>query len=103
MSYNALNGIQAYSNVAKQASGGGLEARDQVDVSGFRKLVADGIKDTISAQRTSEAMSAKAVAGQADLTQVVQAIDEAEASLNMFMAVRDRLISAYEEIQRMAI
>ena len=44
-----------------------------------------------------------AVRGGADVTQVVTAVAEAETVLNTVMAVRDRVIAAYQEILRMPI
>jgi flagellar hook-basal body complex protein FliE len=43
------------------------------------------------------------VAGKAELIDVVTAISSAEASLETVMAVRDQVISAYQEIMRMPI
>jgi flagellar hook-basal body complex protein FliE len=48
-------------------------------------------------------MSAKAVTGEADLTDVVTAVTNAELTLQTVVSVRDRLISAYQEIMRMPI
>jgi len=46
---------------------------------------------------------AEQVAGKAELIDVVTAISSAEASLETVMAVRDQVISAYQEIMRMPI
>jgi flagellar hook-basal body complex protein FliE len=43
------------------------------------------------------------VAGKTELVDVVTAISAAEASLETVMAVRDQVISAYQEIMRMPI
>jgi flagellar hook-basal body complex protein FliE len=43
------------------------------------------------------------VAGKTELIDVVTAISSAEASLETVMAVRDQVISAYQEIMRMPI
>jgi flagellar hook-basal body complex protein FliE len=48
-------------------------------------------------------MSAKAVTGEADIVDVVQAVGNAEITLQTVVAVRDRVISAYQEIMRMPI
>ena len=48
-------------------------------------------------------MSAMAVTGEADITDVVQAVTSAELTLQTVVAVRDRMISAYQEIMRMPI
>jgi flagellar hook-basal body complex protein FliE len=43
------------------------------------------------------------VQGKAELVDVVTSISAAEASLETVMAVRDQVISAYQEIMRMPI
>jgi flagellar hook-basal body complex protein FliE len=43
------------------------------------------------------------VGGKADLIEVVTAIAESEAALETLVAVRDKVIGAYEEIMRMPI
>ena len=42
-------------------------------------------------------------AGKADVVDVVTAVAESEAALETLVAVRDRVIAAYEEIMRMPI
>ena len=53
--------------------------------------------------RAGEAESVKALTGRADLQQVVEAVTKAELSLQKVTAIRDRVISAYQEIMRMPI
>lgn len=62
-----------------------------------------GIEAVVDAQHKSESMSAAAVQGKADIAQVVQAVSEAEVTLQTMVAVRDKVVSAYEEIMRMPI
>jgi flagellar hook-basal body complex protein FliE len=45
----------------------------------------------------------RALAGKADVGQVVQAISAAETTLQATIAVRDRVVQAYQEIIRMPI
>ena len=53
--------------------------------------------------KAGEQMSARAVTGEASLPEVVQAVNAAELTLSTVVAVRDRLITAYQEIMRMPI
>ena len=53
--------------------------------------------------RASEAKAVEALTGKASLQDVVEAVTEAELSLQKMTAVRDRVISAYQEIMRMPI
>ena len=44
-----------------------------------------------------------AIAGEADVTDVVMAVTNAETTLQTVVAVRDRVMAAYQEILRMPI
>lgn len=57
----------------------------------------------ISAIRRSEVVQARAMTGNADIQQVVQAITAADLAVNQIVAVRDRLVGAYQEVLRMAV
>jgi len=69
----------------------------------FGSLVKAGLENVIETQKTSERVSADAVTGKANVTDVVQAVTEAELTLQTMVAVRDRVISAYQDIMRMPI
>ncbi len=70
---------------------------------GFGALVEDLVSSTASAMRTAEQATAAQVAGQGDLVDVVTAIGAAETALDTMVAVRDRVVSAYQDIMRMQI
>ncbi len=70
---------------------------------GFGDILKAAMGDTISASRHAETQMAAQVQGKAELIDVVTAISAAEASLETVMAVRDQVISAYQEIMRMPI
>ncbi|MND08593.1 flagellar hook-basal body protein FliE [compost metagenome] len=59
--------------------------------------------DSIDANRKAEALTEKAVVGQAELMDVVTAVSNAEMTLQTVVAVRDRVLNAYQEIMRMPI
>ena len=69
----------------------------------FGDFVKKTAVDSINTMRGGEQMSAKAVTGKADLTDVVQAVTAAELTLQTVVAVRDRMLNAYQEIMRMPI
>ena len=48
-------------------------------------------------------MSAKGIAGTADLREVVTAVTNAEVTLQTAIAIRDRVIRAYQDITSMPI
>jgi flagellar hook-basal body complex protein FliE len=69
----------------------------------FGDLVKTGLGNVAATLQTSEATSAAAVAGTADLNDVVQAVTKAEIMVQTIVAIRDRLIGAYQDILRMPI
>jgi len=79
---------------------GGTQAPAQ---GGFGELVKSAISDAVGASKHAEHQMAAQVAGKAELVDVVTAISAAESSLETVMAVRDQVISAYQEIMRMPI
>lgn len=71
--------------------------------SSFVDLVKNVTQDAIDSNYRAEEVSARALAGQANVTEMVTALAEAESTLNTIVTVRDRVISAYQEILRMPI
>ncbi|MCF8504767.1 MAG: flagellar hook-basal body complex protein FliE [Caulobacter sp.] len=69
----------------------------------FGDLLKSVMGDAMKASKNAETQMAAQVAGKAELIDVVTAISSAEASLETVMAVRDQVISAYQEIMRMPI
>jgi flagellar hook-basal body complex protein FliE len=69
----------------------------------FGALVQQFAAAPVAAAKNSEGMMMKAAAGRADLVEVVTAITESEAALETLVAVRDKVIAAYDEIMRMPI
>ena len=69
----------------------------------FEALVAQTLEDAAATGRAGETATVQALGGQASLQDVVQAVNAAEISLQTVVAVRDRMIAAYQEIMRMPI
>lgn len=101
---SALGAYKAASQMGAGTSGAGVDlmANKTGGVS-FGDMLQTATQSTIDAQKTSETVSAQAVMGKADLTDVVNAVNNAEVTLNMFLAVRDKMIDAYNSISRMQI
>ena len=93
--------INAYANAATQA-GNGLSPR-QGDGGVFAELVADAARSAVATGHKAEAMTAAAVEGKAELAEVAAAVSSAELTLQSVVAIRDRMIQAYQEIIRMPI
>lgn len=69
----------------------------------FKDVLFDAGKDMVGSVQNAEAMSIKGIKGEASAYDVASAVVEAEQSLKMAVAVRDKIVSAYLEISRMQI
>ncbi len=72
----------------------------QVSFSDMMKEVATSAVDTLKA---GEAASISGIQGKASVQQVVEAVMSAEQTLQTAIAIRDKVVAAYQEIARMAI
>ena len=99
---NIANAAAAYANSAAKLGVGGLAPRDGQTPS-FGDMLAKATDQAVAIQHKGEQMSAAAVVGKADLTDVVSAVTNAEVTLQTVMAVRDKVVNAYQEIMRMPI
>jgi flagellar hook-basal body complex protein FliE len=59
--------------------------------------------NAIGTLERSESLSLDALKGEADTREVVDAVMSAEQSLQTAIAIRDKIVSAYLEVSRMAI
>jgi flagellar hook-basal body complex protein FliE len=73
------------------------------DASGFADLVKQAVGSVAQTGKVADAQTFEAAVGKSDMVDVVTAVAESEAALETLVAVRDRVIAAYEEIMRMPI
>ena len=99
---NVANAVAAYAK-SPQNAGAGMEARDAGQDSPFAGLVKGAIKEAVKIGEKQEAISLASINDRADMNQVVTAIAEAEATLQVVVAVRDKVVDAYKEILRMPV
>ena len=69
----------------------------------FGKLLAQGMQGVMDAGAVSDKLSLDMVNGKANVVDVVTAVAETEVAVETLVSVRDRVISAYEDIMRMPI
>jgi flagellar hook-basal body complex protein FliE len=98
MAINPASAANAYANASRMAQtatpGGGED---------FGKLLQNAAANFVGTLDKSEQASLQAVTGKADLTAVTEAVSNAEMALQTVVAVRDRVISAYQDIIKMTI
>ena len=93
-----VNVAAAYANTASGATGVGPRP-----ATSFADVLEDTARNAIGSMKKGETLSALGTVGQADLTDVVQAVSNAEVTLQTVTAVRDKVLTAYQEIMRMPI
>lgn len=98
----AGSALAAYTQAAERTNG--VADNDQpTATTRFGDLLAKSIDEAVDANKKSENVSIQAVSGRADLQDVVEAVNAAEISLQTVVSIRDRVITAYQEILRMPI
>ena len=70
---------------------------------GFSQMIGQALDSVAQTGARADAQAVSAAAGKANVVDVVTAVAESETALQTLVAVRDRVISAYEEIMRMPI
>src|SRR5690349_2442239 len=66
----------------------------------YASLIKSAVAGVAQTGKAAETQAAAAAAGKADVVDVVTAVAESEAALETLVAVRDKVIAAYEEIMR---
>ncbi len=69
----------------------------------FGKVLADVANNTVDTLKAGESAAIGGINGSKSVQQVVDAMLNAEQALQTAIAVRDKLVSAYQEISRMNI
>ncbi len=96
-----MSAVNAYSNVAKGSSSLGTVPKDSLHQDGFAELVKSAIQEAAKIGERGEQLSIAGISNQADVTNVVSAMAEAELTLQTVVTVRDKVLDAYKEILRM--
>ncbi len=100
-----MSAAKAYSAVQDSAgaSAGGDGAKFIGSGNDFGDMVQSAISDAVHTSQAAEKQMAAQVQGKAQLVDVATSLASAQSSLETVMAVRDQVISAYQEIMRMSI
>lgn len=74
-----------------------------IDGASFGDVLRDQINATITSVRIAEATSVAGIQGQASVREVTDAVMSAERSLQAATGIRDKIVTAYLDMTRMAI
>jgi flagellar hook-basal body complex protein FliE len=96
----------AYASLARLADPSTALGRTAGDGGGgpsFGSLLKDAIGSVVDAGHKSDAQTQALANGKSNIVDVVTAVSETEVAVQAMVSVRDKVISAYEDIMRMPI
>ncbi len=85
-----------------EAAGKGASIKESAGGADFQQMLDKGIKAVNSAMLKADELSAKSAAGEpVGVAETMVAVAEADISFRFLLQVRNRALSAYEEIMRL--
>lgn len=91
---NPASALSAYGKAAAGPTGG---------VAGFGDYMSSVMTSVIKQSASAETAAQNGIMGQGNLTKVVASVAQAQLGLQTTVAIRDRLIQAYQSIMSMPI
>ena len=95
--------VNAYANAARIAGSAAQSPAPPANGESFGKMLQNAAHSMMDTLGKSEQASMQAVTGNPDLAAVTEAVTNAQVALQTVVAVRDRVISAYQDIIKMPI
>ena len=100
----AAAAYQSIANIGSSTSAAtGAGAANIGGAGSFTDFLSGAIKDGVSTMKTGEQMATQQISGQANIVDVVNAVNSAELTLDTVVAVRDKVVQAYQAIMNMPI
>ncbi len=96
-----INAIQGLGALTSSTSTGKI---DQSNSTSFKETLAGFMQDVNSMQNQADQSIEKMATGEiTDVHQVMNSVEEAKTAFNMMMEIRNKVMSAYEEVMRMRL
>ena len=73
------------------------------ETANFGDALSRAVQNAVATSREAEAASTRGLMGEGSVTDLVVAVGRAELTLQTAVAVRDRVVAAYQEVMRMPI
>jgi flagellar hook-basal body complex protein FliE len=101
----ASTAANAYASLARLSDQAGLSKSVGEGSAGpsFGELVKQAVSSLNQTSHASDTQTQAMAAGKANIVDVVTAVAETEVAIDALVSVRDKVISAYEEIMKMPI
>jgi flagellar hook-basal body complex protein FliE len=107
MTISPAVGAAAYQAIAKIGTGASAASPAAGAVGAgmpnFSDFLSHAINDAVGTMKQGEQLAAQQATGKADVVSVVNAVNAAELSLDTVVAIRDKVIAAYQSIMQMPI
>jgi flagellar hook-basal body complex protein FliE len=108
MTIEALSALGSIATGATEAatstrSVGALGATSATQGTDFASVLANVAAEGVQTMRAGEVAALGGMQGKTSVQEVVQAVMSAEQTLQAAIAIRDKVVSAYQEISRMAM
>jgi flagellar hook-basal body complex protein FliE len=95
----------AYATAAQKYGAGSLTPKPPLGASkedqSFANLLTQALGSVSESGKAADAAAMASAGGRTDMIDIVTAVAESETAMQTLVSVRDRVISAYEEIMRM--
>jgi len=99
-----ISAASAYANVAKLASSSPLSGGEESGGgTSFASVLKQAIGSVNETGHKSDMQTRAVAAGKANMVDVVTAVSETEVAIDAVVAVRDKIIAAYQDIMKMPI
>jgi len=103
MAIAAAKAYAAQTQAVKDLAGKATQSLGQAEKNGFEAMLQDTLKAVGDAGKSADAgLNAQAL-GKGEIVDVVTAVAEAELTVKTLATLRDRMLSAYQDILRMPI
>jgi flagellar hook-basal body complex protein FliE len=107
---NASQAVNAYNNTSNLQSSRSASLTENPALGGaeatafkpdFEQLITEALDKARDAGYDGESMSAKSLANKAEYHELVTAVNNADLTMRTVVAVRDKMIAAYQDIIKM--
>ena len=104
MTINFQSAINAYNQASNIATSPSSNEKSVISSeNSFSDMIKESTKNVSNQISRAENLSMESLVNQADVTDVVTAVTDAEMTLRTVIAVRDKLIEAHQQIMQMPI
>jgi len=100
----SIEAIRGIGSIGETSSVRSIQRPSETTGPNFKETLSGFLKDVNSLQQNADISIQRLAAGEiTDVHQVMNATEEAKVAFNMMMEVRNKVMTAYEEVMRMRL